>query len=452
MSWTDEEIDKLFQDRANNQSFDYKNDYWKEMEGSLDNSGEVIQDPELDSLFVQSSKGLSFNYKSEYWLEMLALLPRRRGADFIWYFMSSIFVGLLMMTAFTSSPLTESTDQTLSSKIIENIDEGLENDSQKASFQEESTITENLEDVINDQETNAITSDYSNSTVDGNRIVPTSIATNNNASIVSNANGIDEPKIERNESSFIDAGNGMSLDEGASISDGSIDQLPYLETVTFAYDFSHDQEVIDIGYDLKQRMTSRLYLELNGGLSQSLISPSNKLSYSGGVGAGLQLQKGRISMGVGLNANLSKHNDLVLSRKAKVYGFGSEVYRYEINYNEIYAIEGNISLGYKFGRHQFSVGVRPSYIFNSKVGYSMVTENPESSDRKTYYGYTDGVRSWGIKPMVGYAFDITPKWTFGLNVGTQILPAVNEEYINGVNNQFPIDGQLYLRRLIRLRR
>ena len=35
MNWKDEEIDKLFQDNAGSGSFEYKEEYWKEMEAML---------------------------------------------------------------------------------------------------------------------------------------------------------------------------------------------------------------------------------------------------------------------------------------------------------------------------------------------------------------------------------------------------------------------------------
>ena len=35
MSWTDKEMDKLFQKEAGKQSFEYKDAYWKEMEAML---------------------------------------------------------------------------------------------------------------------------------------------------------------------------------------------------------------------------------------------------------------------------------------------------------------------------------------------------------------------------------------------------------------------------------
>jgi len=58
---------------------------------------------------------------------------------------------------------------------------------------------------------------------------------------------------------------------------------------------------------------------------------------------------------------------------------------------------------------------------------------------------------FGVKPTLGYSYRIN-NWTIGANVGVQLMQSVNEDLINGFNNQFPIDGQIYLRRTIRLRR
>jgi hypothetical protein len=190
-----------------------------------------------------------------------------------------------------------------------------------------------------------------------------------------------------------------------------------------------------------------LYVEANGGLSQSLITPSDQLSYSFGVGVGTQLQRGKFQFTLGVNGILSNHNDIVLNRQAKVYGFGSTVTNYTINYQQIYSLEAVLSVGYTMGNHTVSIGCRPSFIVGSKVGYNAL-DNYDNEERTLVYGYMDGLSRLGIKPMIGYAFNVTPGFVVGLNLSAQVMNSVNEDYIDGVNNTLPIDGQIFLRKTI----
>ena len=56
MKWGDDEIDNLFQQRTDDLSFEYKNEYWKEFEASIPVSSVVESAPEesvndIDALY-----------------------------------------------------------------------------------------------------------------------------------------------------------------------------------------------------------------------------------------------------------------------------------------------------------------------------------------------------------------------------------------------------------------
>jgi hypothetical protein len=74
-----------------------------------------------------------------------------------------------------------------------------------------------------------------------------------------------------------------------------------------------------------------------------------------------------------------------------------------------------------------------------------------NEERRSVYGFMEGIKQWGVKPSVGYAYTFPRDWTVGMTVGTEILPSINEDFINGVNNRLPIDGQLYLRKTLNLK-
>ena len=198
---------------------------------------------------------------------------------------------------------------------------------------------------------------------------------------------------------------------------------------------------------LKVPVTTNLYVELNGGISQALTSPSESIASSLGLGIGTSFQKGRFIFTTGVNAIMSNYSDMLLSREAKVYGFGSELYRYNLEYKQTYSLEGVFTVGYKLGRHTISIGCRPSYMMNSRVIINQ--QGPQGIERNDVYGFMDGLNRFGIKPMLGYSVNLSHGMILGINVGAQVVQTVNEEFVNGQNSQLPIDGQIYLRKSIR---
>ncbi len=488
MSWTDEEIDKLFQDRAEDLSFEYKNDYWNEFNSSLSDAiptAGIDADAlsEIDRMYQEEAAELSFEYKHAYWQEMEAMLARSQSRDFLWYATAAVFVGLLMFNLFTDVPQSNfDNSRTLTSSLESLTQGGSENTSdanEKAAGQVEEgnvftgdlSLDNGVGDVIPDPIVNDAINGTSlnlepivgigenNANKFEERIVDPSVddvneSENSDRTLLPGDNTIietiarkrpdaKESMVERKELN-------NALNDELAI--GSVDALQTrtVESGKIEKDIVDLQEKYPLS-DLKLPTRSMFFVELNGGLSQSLITPSDRMSYSAGGGIGAQFEKGRFVFTTGVNANVSFHDDLVLSRQAKVYGFGSEVFKYTLKYDQIYSLEANLSVGYRFGNHRLNVGVRPSYAFGSKVGFTQHSDTDETGERQTVYGHMDGIQRLGVKPMIGYAFDIR-SFTIGVNVGAQLMPAVNEEFINGKNNQLPIDGQLYIRKNISFRR
>jgi hypothetical protein len=209
-------------------------------------------------------------------------------------------------------------------------------------------------------------------------------------------------------------------------------------------------------FSLSNPVRTSFYIQGIAGLSQSLITPSDNISNNYGIGLGVEFNKPRISFILGMNTLVSNHKDLELNRVAKVYGFGSETFNYNIDYKSIYNIEGVIDITYNIRNHQLRFGLRPSYSFSSKVRFSKMQLDVENSfkneERNDIYGFMEGINRIGIKPTIGYSFRLNNGISIGVNSGIQLMKLVNEDFINGVNNKLPIDCQLYLRKSIQIRK
>jgi len=461
MKWGDDEIDNLFRQRTDDLSFEYKNEYWEDFEASLPVSDVLESAPEgsahnIDALYRAKSNNLSFEYNSSYWDEMAAMLPNnKKRLDFLWFFTSFVFVGLISSLFFINGPITTEKDVNYSADNLYNKN-GTNNKNKNSSGDVESSIAEsnvkgdnnssNQETLASQNELNASSVENGASSTDNtaNRVAGPVISSsaNNVVTITSLENENSAPVHSVNDS---------------QITEPEFSQTPKVSTTS-------EQEIIlatkelEMGIidrdlapssfkTLKVPVTTNLYIELNGGISQALTSPSESIASSLGLGIGTSFQKGRFIFTTGVNAIMSNHSDMLLSREAKVYGFGSELYRYNLEYKQTYSLEGVFTVGYKLGRHTISIGCRPSYMLNSRVIINQ--QGPQGIERNDVYGFMDGLNRFGIKPMVGYSVNLSHGLILGINVGAQVVQTVNEEFVNGQNSQLPIDGQIYLRKLIR---
>jgi hypothetical protein len=435
MSWTDEEIDKLAREHAANSSVEYKN---------------------------------------EYWTEFAEMLPVSGKRDFLWFFTAFLFVGLLG-TSFVFNGLlrntsvqaanetrtlnetrvTDKVTQTVEKTeyelneadvIASEINEVMDNNPNATS---ENSI--GIKNVSNTELTNGVAQRKLNSSIKQVKKAPL-----NNKQFKPSSNiESDDPESKTNQmlgSLEHDNQNPIGKSTKNTADENQVTPVSVLPFRSLN-EFTTSASLMPSIERNKQKLSAMatLYIGAFGGISQSLITPSSAVSNSFGLGIGAQIQKGRFTFTTGVNGVWSNHKDLNLSRSSKVYGFGSNEYNYQFKYKQIYSLEAEITAGYKLGRHLINVGVRPSFFVGSKVGVIETIDDKKTIDRNQY-GYMDGLYRFGIKPTIGYSFDITPSFKIGVNIGVEMMPKIKEGFLVGNNNRYPIDGQLYLRKSIRFKR
>ncbi|PIE86995.1 MAG: hypothetical protein CSA03_01930 [Bacteroidetes bacterium] len=446
MSWTDEEIDDLFREGAETQSFEYDSAYFSEIEAALPVNG--------------------------------------KGRDFLWLGTALMFVAVLTTGYFINSDDTDfanANTQLADVKVTKEEDSKTANQNGVASkmtsntssnvpMDETSVVTNDATSVSattntaplkqgqSGNSTSAATSTNSNSMYDvatrsvnkkrgsttsvnptdlvleepnGNqlKVIP---ATNNTTSVATNQSG--EATEQHTE-----------LDKApisASLAVKSPNQLDNQMATNLA------PNALPMLSEMRPK--AAFYLELNAGASQSLITPSEYSSTSYGGGLGVETYLGNFNLTTGLNLAVSNHKDLTLTTEGKNYSFGSALRKHEYSYNQVYNLDLPINLGYNFGNHNVNLGVRTSVLLGAKIQHS-VFDDQEMLRSEKLYGLAGGLKRFAVRPTVGYACRMK-NWTVGANIGVQMMQSVNEEYINGLNNRFPIDGQIYLRRSIKLRK
>ena len=70
-------------------------------------------------LYTEKSNSLSFEFKSSYWDEMAAMLPtNKKRLDFLWFFTSFVFVGLISSMFFMNIPVIVENDTNYSAENL----------------------------------------------------------------------------------------------------------------------------------------------------------------------------------------------------------------------------------------------------------------------------------------------------------------------------------------------
>lgn len=451
MSWSDEELDKLFKDSAEKLSFEFKPEFLDEFEAMQESAieGAVGTNDEVDMLYQQSASELSFEYKDAYWQEMQNFLPRRRQPDFLWWgtailfiaaFITNIGVQSFSETSIETSLNTDAQDKNTGQVEATNSQNDLSS-SNTSQLTEEHTTDFGTQDDLGIVNQSEIESRYQSDDIGSRQDLL-------NSSVTVDVIDTDFPELI-NEEYKVDVNEIPSEDK--TIID---DKVNSLSVVSLEMDV--DKEMNELNHEVPSMeldlpVAMNYFVELNGGLSQSMTTPSDRISSNIGLGLGFQLNKGKYSLLTSVYGQISDHNDLVLNKEAKVYGFGSQLYRYTLKYSQLYTLEANVSLGYRLGRHQMFVGIRPSYVMGTKVGVTLMEEEVQM-DRQTVYGHFTGINRFGLKPSIGYSYDLPRNYTLGFNIGIQTMNVVDEQFINGVNRTLPVDGQIFLRKSINFRK
>ncbi len=422
-------------------------------------------DKEIDNLFKENADIKSFEYKDEYWKEMEAMLPSKKGKDFLWMFTSIAFIGLLLMSEVIGENGINSKSQVNDSLIAESYSQQSLNEN-KSEVIDDEVVSEQMEEMSANNESN----DSSN--LDNSSVEKPEKAISN--AINGSATSIDLDEKTANTTSAVSIITSNKRENNISVNSDLISVVDDSGGGTIKNNQSTNnhnfniQEVLSLkpliniegSVSLREIQSSeapiaspikpiqaKVYIAALGSLSQSMITPSDKASSSFGLGAGVQFRKGGFLFNLGLNGTIGIHNDILLSRESKVYGFGSTFYKYELKYNNIYSLEGDLAVGFQLRKSIFSVGVRPSYVVGTKVGMR-TEENGTSFNQESYYGYLDGINRFGIKPMIGYTYKFGSSLSLGLNLGMQLMSLVKDDFVNGVSNKFPIDGQLILKKTL----
>ena len=403
-------------------------------------------DEDIDQLFKESAEGVSFNYSDEYWKEMEAMLPQKKKKDFLWFFTAFAFLGLVSLGFFRSmNPLDGNTanqlvaaDTSAELKLQNISDNKSKENSSLEEIQKNEELTETAD--FNSSEKGINNSGEVNlgsiAEYKADIYVMPSIELNRD---LESANEILRSPQNQSSNVIVDGTNLGSLDDW---------MISGLSTRVLSNDIDKSLMKSSIQPVKNKRVLVSPYLEVHGGLTEAPLANSESLGRYYGAGAGVQINSPFWTTTIGVNGSVYNYADVQLTHFSKSYSYGSRYTTHELNYSSIYRLEGVLSVGRNFGRHQLNIGIRPSYILSNKIDYVEIDQIKDTRSERDVVGFTEGMNRFGLKSTIGYAYSFAPSWTVGVNLGLQMRSTFEKDFLGNSASKLPVDGQIYLRKTI----
>lgn len=428
MNWTDEEIDKLFGEAANKQVFEYRPEYWNDIEKQLP--------------------------------------IKKQGKRAYWWWTANVFflgfLGLIGLNVLQKTNVnhknTSETNQTpgitVSQKVLKSNSEISTRESkivvQKSA--QTNNIDVKLKEGIND-DLNVKTN------VSINKFVKTEneIVNNNKPQSIDKVVADDFQTIENEEvliTQLSDEENKENLILNESINT-NVDLLPedkehiLLNTKALIFPLV-DARLEPVSFPIEKESLRKMYIEFYGGVGQSYIKTneySNSVNASVGGVVGWTIPVNRFKVSVGLGFQASKFDQLNILERTKVYGFGSQILENSYEFSSIYTLTIPISTSFSMGRHSLNIGL------NTHINCATQLKHIQSLDGN-YESYNSGYSDvsffnrFGLLPTLGYSFNVSDKTQIGARLNVQLLQQLQSNRFIGTPLNFPIDGQIYLKRTL----
>ncbi len=390
---------------------------------------------DIDQLFRDSANQLNVPFQESYWTEMEALLPQtktKKGLGLI--FGGTIACLGLISTLFFSENIVKSEDST--NKVANIQTKNIAHSSSVYPIQLIQAKTVSAENVVLNI---------------GNKSINRSLEKQASKIVILKTDlyaGSSETPLEGQNINLV-AQNQIELHDqielpAQSEEQFSIERLPLL---------SFPNEPISLAISNFKNLnlnckSNNLYVQIGAGLTESFMQ-TNERNWMPtlNIGAGYQYSPKGFGFTAGLNLNTTFSNNLEINRKSKVYNFGSTNYEQNFRYKQIYTLELPVSVDFRKNKQTFSLGISPTFIASSLMRFSQ-SENGNLSHDEYYIGQKVGLNHFGLKPSVGYQLELVKGWNLGIQLNTQLMKQVDDSQFIGELRDNPLSGQITIRKTI----
>jgi hypothetical protein len=398
MSWSDDEIDKLVRDAFNEQTFEFRNEYWQDIERQLPVN--------------KRRKPLTVFYSAVVLVSMISIgygffhqnKPAMTKSEF-----------KLPHTVVAKAQKNEQTSQKnhfLDSHLTSNSKGNQYNHFEPV----ENGITTEISPAHTERTSAEVNTDDSFSELAGN---------------FNPANRFDIESI--NTDSYF------------------VDSLYTHETI----DLHQVENQLENSNRTLTRMNTpkiRYWTETVAGIGQGWAEDKTNSHFANtsvGFNAGIQLPVNRFTFSLGAGLKSTFFDKLTINERTKIYGFSVDQLENTYTFKSVVSITLPISLSYTFGRQSLSFNLTPSMNVSCSLNKTQYMNGNKLSDQ-------DGVanvnlfQKYRFETGIGYDYFVNEKLKVGLRCNIQLLQPIASDRFTGAPVKNPFEGQLYIRRILGL--
>lgn len=155
--------------------------------------------------------------------------------------------------------------------------------------------------------------------------------------------------------------------------------------------------------------------------------------------------KSNVIFSTGFGIQASTNSDLVVSQRAKFYGFGVVNYQTDLSYQNMYDVYIPVELGYKLGKTSFGMGLQANYLVNTSM-LMQKYEDFELMSSENISGFSNGLNKFSTQGYVWIYQQLGEQFSAGLKLGTSFTNRIKEgDYFNESATTNPVFGQVSIR-------
>jgi hypothetical protein len=254
-----------------------------------------------------------------------------------------------------------------------------------------------------------------------------------------------EAKIKRQEKNrtpehYQNAQEKSNIDQ---INEDYVQALPY-EAVSSIHQ-KDPRELFESSIQYKPRPSLIIYGKVSGGLMENYKTSKPYGSGLVDISLNLEMNFDGLLLRTGIGAQHTSNADLIVSQRAKVYGFGVTNHQNDLSYQSLFDLYIPLELGYKINATSFGIGAQVNYLLSTGMDLNLY-ENQNLVNTQKYYGSTDGLNTFSTQGYVWMEHQFNSRFSIGLKIGTNISGRIKDDaYFNQSSTTNPIYGQVSLR-------
>jgi hypothetical protein len=416
-----------------------------------------LNDKNIEQVFRDAAQNSDApRYDHSYWSEVNSILDsddkRKRGLIY-WSVAGSLVVAFLISSLFivnnNESNLSLADNSNISSEPIDESQKALE----RKTFSENSTSTEvknkNITNIqSNSNQTNSKDS-KSKSNIGENKYVSSikkssklknAVNFKENIPLTADIQNSDKVKSDsfekQNEQSKV-----KSLNYPDSPENREVEML--LPKIVELEQIQVNNKLLPIRATKGKSLN--LYAKISAGLMENYETSRPFQSSVFDLSLNIEYKKEHVLFRTGLGLQTTSNADLVVSERAKVYGFGITTHQNNLSYQSLYDIYIPAEIGYNLNNTSFGFGGQLNYMFGTSMNYEKLKNNIVISKAKIK-GFNEGLNTFTAQGYIWMEQKLTSRFVAGIKVGTNLNSRIKEgRYFNESSTTNPLYGQITLR-------